>query len=243
MALLAIPVAATLLIVLWVGSMNLLQGPGTTLTMLGVGTILLTGAIASWEASRVGMATERKRGTYGPLAWFFLHSFLWVVGYPAYLLKRRHYGLKNLLVPGLLVGALFIGAWSLMAADINERVDKVKDAFTDVEKDFNELGKALSDAGKEFESLGKEPIPAQLTAPVTPSEKVFNLAAAQSDYRALCKDKRVYGGMTHGGETEAEAKKEADAVCVDVPAAFVACVKEPSANAADCFVSTSDSQD
>ena len=45
---------------------------------------------------------------------------LWVVCYPAYLYKRRHYGFANLLVPGLVIGAVYLGSWLLMDVAIVE---------------------------------------------------------------------------------------------------------------------------
>ncbi|AKJ94943.1 hypothetical protein TVD_06030 [Thioalkalivibrio versutus] len=118
--LLGVPILAIVLIWGWVANMNLLQSPETTLMAIGIGTLLITAVLASVEAASAGMQTSRQKGTYGPTTWFFLILLLWVVCYPAYLYKRRHYGFANLLVPGLVIGAVYLGSWLLMDVAIVE---------------------------------------------------------------------------------------------------------------------------
>ena len=118
--LLGVPILAIVLIWGWVANMNLLQSPETALMAIGIGTLLITAVLASVEAASAGMQTHRQKGTYGPTAWFFLILLLWVVCYPAYLYKRRHYGFANLLVPGLVIGAVYLGSWMLMDIAIVE---------------------------------------------------------------------------------------------------------------------------
>ncbi len=118
--LLGVPILAVVLIWGWVGNMNLLQSPETTLMGIGLGTLLITAVLASVEAASAGMQTNRQKGSYGPTAWFFLVLLLWVVCYPAYLYKRRHYGFANLLIPGLVIAAVYLGSWLLMDATITD---------------------------------------------------------------------------------------------------------------------------
>ncbi len=124
--LLALPVISTFLIWFWIGGMNLLQAPGQALSIVGIITIAATALVAAIEASQVGMVSNRKNGTYGPVAWFFIVSLLWVIGYPAYLYKRRKYGCTNFLVIGLIVAFAFVGSQVLMGVAIDRKVDEVR---------------------------------------------------------------------------------------------------------------------
>lgn len=130
--LLGIPLASTMLIWFWVSGMNLLQQPGNTMNLIMVATILGTAAVAAMEASKVGMVPDRQKSSYSPTAWFFLITLFWIVGYPAYLLKRRHYGLKNRLVAGILVALLFTGSWSVMATAIDAQVTKLQHSIESI---------------------------------------------------------------------------------------------------------------
>jgi len=127
--LLGLPVLAIVLIWGWIPTMNVLQSPEFFLSAIGVGTLLMTAMLASVEAASAGMQTDRLKGTYGPTAWFFLILGLWVVCYPAYLYKRRHYGFGNLLVPGLVIGAIFLGSWFLMGEVIEHARAGVQNPF------------------------------------------------------------------------------------------------------------------
>jgi len=134
--LLAIPVVTTLLIWFWVSGMNLFQSPGDTMALLMLATVLGTAIVAAMEASKVGMVTDRKKGLYSPTAWFFLISFLWFIGYPAYLLKRKHYGLTNRLILGILVGLLFISSWVIMDSAIDSKKAEVRGNLQQLQQQF-----------------------------------------------------------------------------------------------------------
>lgn len=123
--LLAIPVVTTILIWGWVSGMNLLQSPGNTVALLMIATILGTAIVAAMEASKLGMKSDRNKGTYSPTAWFFIISGMWIIGYPVYLYKRKYYGLPNLLVAGIIVALVFLGSFGLMSTFINEREDEL----------------------------------------------------------------------------------------------------------------------
>ena len=127
--LLALPVIAIMLMWFWVGNLNLLQNPGQILSFIGVATVALTALIAALEASQVGMTSNRESGTYSPVAWFFIILLLWVVGYPAYLYKRRSYGLTNFLLIGLVVTLVFVGSQVALALSIEHQKDRVRGAL------------------------------------------------------------------------------------------------------------------
>ncbi len=121
MFLLAIPVVATMLIWFWVSGMNLFQSPGDTMALIMLATVLGTAIVAAMEASKVGMKSDRDKGTYSPTAWFFIITFLWIIGYPVYLFKRKHFGLDNRLIAGILIALIFIGSWSVMNSAIEAK--------------------------------------------------------------------------------------------------------------------------
>lgn len=124
--LLGLPLLSTLIIWFWVSGMNLLQRPGDTMSLIMLVTVIGTAIIAALEASKLGMVSDRKKGTYGPTAWFFLIMLLWIVCYPIYLLKRKSYGLKNRLVSGIIVAIIFMGSWSIMSTAIDTKISEVK---------------------------------------------------------------------------------------------------------------------
>jgi hypothetical protein len=124
MILLGIPVVATLLIWFWVGGMSLLQSPGSTMTLIMLGTVFGTASVAAMEASKNGMNSVSAQGTHGPTGWFFLFILLWIVSYPMYLYKRKYYGLKNLLAAGLTAALIFAISYSIMSAAIDSKISE-----------------------------------------------------------------------------------------------------------------------
>jgi hypothetical protein len=124
--LLAIPLVGTMLVWFWISGLNLFQSPGSKMALIMVLVILGTGTVAAMEANKVGMTSDRAKGTYSSTSWFFIISLLWVVGYPAYLYKRRDFGLKNRLIPGIAVAAMFIGSWMLMNSAIEDKMAEVR---------------------------------------------------------------------------------------------------------------------
>jgi hypothetical protein len=137
---LAIPVIATMLIWFWVAGMNLFQSPDSSMALIMLAAVVGTAALAAMEASKVGMQTDKANGTYSPTAWFFIVVGLWFVGYPAYLLKRKHYGLANRLVAGIAVTVLFIGSWSAMNAAIESKKAEVRANLEQVQERLGSLG-------------------------------------------------------------------------------------------------------
>ena len=141
MFLLAIPVVATMLIWFWVSGMNLLQSPGDSMALIMLATILGTAMVAAMEASKVGMKSDRKRGTYSPTAWFFIITLLWIIGYPVYLFKRKHFGLANRLVAGILIALIFVGSWSVMSSAIDAKKAEVRSNLEQMQKQLESLGR------------------------------------------------------------------------------------------------------
>lgn len=129
-AILALPVAGMMAMWLWVGSMSLLQGPMAALELVVVTVIVGTAVLCATEASKLGMRSDRKAGTYSPTAWAALVLLMWIIGYPAYLFKRRRYGLPNLLALGILIAILFLGSILAVNAFIESQVQHLQESLT-----------------------------------------------------------------------------------------------------------------
>lgn len=134
MFLLAIPVIAIILIWAWVGNMNLLQSPGSTMTLIMLATVLGTAIVAAMEASKVGMKSDKTKGTYSPTAWFYIITLLWIIGYPVYLFKRKHFGLANHLVVGILIALIFVGSWGSMSSAIEAKKTEVRGNLEQIQR-------------------------------------------------------------------------------------------------------------
>jgi len=127
---LTIPLISTLLIWFWVGSMNMLQNPGSTLTFLGIATIVITAFLGAYEAQKIGFGKPSKTGKMnkesGPMGYFFGMILLWIVVYPLYLFQRSKKGRKNLVVGGILIALTFGFSWYSMGSAIDARVDEIR---------------------------------------------------------------------------------------------------------------------
>lgn len=139
--LLAIPFISTMLIWFWVSEMNLLQSPGDTLALIMIGTVVGTAIVAAMEASKVGMKSDRANGTYSPTAWFFIICLLWVIGYPVYLYKRKHYSLSNRVVAGLIVTIIFLASFSIMNTAIETKTAEVRGNFEELQRGLESFGR------------------------------------------------------------------------------------------------------
>lgn len=150
---LLIPFASTLLIWFWVGEMNLLQNPSSVLSILGIGTVLSTAVLGFLEAQKVGAGGPRdldKKGRKrsGPGVWLVAFLLLWIICFPAWLYRRATYGLKNLIVGGVLVALFFTGSWVAMAGAIESKKSEIRRSLSGF--------------------TGIQDLPATPTAPTTP---------------------------------------------------------------------------
>ncbi len=132
--LVGVPAAASALIWLWVGNMNLFQNPGGTLNMLGFGTMLGTTAIAVAEASRLGMGSatdvdEKGKRRESPTVWFFGLLLLFAVCFPMYLRRRVRFATRNVVVPGSIAVVVFFASWAMMAQAIDAKVNEIRHSF------------------------------------------------------------------------------------------------------------------
>jgi uncharacterized protein YecT (DUF1311 family) len=105
---LAIPIIAALVILMGTAGIAGFQLSANGIAGIVFATILGTALVAAIEASKVGMKMDRSKGTYGPVVWFIVMALLWIIAYPVYMFKRKHYGLPNRLVAALVVAVLFV---------------------------------------------------------------------------------------------------------------------------------------
>lgn len=150
--LLAVPVISTLLIWFWINGMPLIGDPGSKLNFVLIATIVLTALIASMEASKLGMTSDRAKGSYSPIQWFFLLTLLWLL-YPVYFLKRKAYGLPSQTGLAFTVALVFVGSWAVAASAINEHIDKVngeiQHAQQELQQGMKEIQKVVENANQE----------------------------------------------------------------------------------------------
>jgi hypothetical protein len=124
-ALVIVPVMAGALTWFWIGNMRLMDGPGSKLGLLTAATILITAALATAEASKLGTGSEADVADWSayrserhpgggcglkpptPILWFFSFVFIWLFSYPHYLHYRGRYGLRSLLGAGLVAMILW----------------------------------------------------------------------------------------------------------------------------------------
>jgi hypothetical protein len=128
---LLLPLISALLIWNWVGSMSMLQNPGSTLSLLVIGTIVATGVLIGIEASQLGIGSDsdrdkKGRKKTGPVGWVACTLLLWIICFPAYLGYRSRYGAKNMIVGGIAVTLLFLAAAVMMNAAIEVRAGEIR---------------------------------------------------------------------------------------------------------------------
>ena len=185
-ALLAIPIVTTLLIVFWVAGMNLLQSPGDTLSLLTIGTVIATAIVAAAEASKVGMVSDRYGKSYSPTGWFFIIVLLWIIGYPAYLFMRRSYGLKNRVVAGIVVALIFVGADFAMYSAIEAKKAEVRGKLDEFSQQLQSLGAVTTPAPTPASTMAKpKPTCADVDWEQAPADTVDDAMDRLSDVAGL----------------------------------------------------------
>lgn len=165
-ALVAMPVTAIMLLIFWVGEMSLVEMPGNKVMFIMIATVIGTALVAAIEASRLGMVTDREKGSYSPTAWFFLISGLWVVCFPAYMYKRKNYGLANRFWLASLIAILFLGISVTLLSMIEEKKMEIGGALQDLQKEMAVLGDANLPDTDQTVSTYQEIEMSNLTAPM-----------------------------------------------------------------------------
>ena len=135
---LLIPLAGAMLNYFWIGSMNLLQGPGSSLSMIIVLTVISTGILIGVEANQLGIGgpndprVQKGQSVTGPVGWAVLTILFWIVGFPAYMYYRSQYGLKNMLAGAICTAALFLGSAHMINSAIEAKQDEISASFDEL---------------------------------------------------------------------------------------------------------------
>jgi hypothetical protein len=135
MVALFIPAIGALLNFVWIGSMNLLQMPGSSLAMIAAVVVGTTAIMIGIEANQLGIAgpeDQMRQGTdriTSPIVWALGAMLLWFIVFPAYYHTRSKYGMKNLLAAALLVTGVFVWSLFTMNTAIEERKAEVRRVF------------------------------------------------------------------------------------------------------------------
>ena len=155
---LVLPIGLAFLAYFWISSMNLLQNPSSVLAGIVACNVVGTAVLISIEASILGAGSSsdksskgRKRS--GPVAWFFGVLLLWVACFPCWMYRRAAYGLKNMVLGGVLValsfvgGAFFIGSVIEGAkAEARAELEKIQSTQrAELERIHREADRALRD--------------------------------------------------------------------------------------------------
>jgi hypothetical protein len=73
----------------------------------------------------MGTPSDPHKGS-GPGVWFAFIVFLWIIGYPLYLHRRKQYGARSYVVVGLLVAFVFAASLAGMASAIGTQQEKIR---------------------------------------------------------------------------------------------------------------------
>jgi hypothetical protein len=135
MILVMLPAVSAILTWFWIGNMRLIDGPGAKLGGLSALTVLLTAALAAFEASELGFGRDKTRPRLervSPLGWFFSMVLIWIIDYPRYLYARSRYGVRNLVGFGLLSMILWLVPLTIVSyhivtveSDMQQRLDQL----------------------------------------------------------------------------------------------------------------------
>jgi len=137
-ALLAIPLVATFLIWFWISNMLLIQNPASTLSLVGISTILATAFIAAMEAHKAGITSGKGSSVHQPVLWFFCMLGIWIVTYPAFLHNRRLYGMKDRMAVGIVVTLIFSFSWYSMSTAIDTTKDNARQKIEQIQQQFQQ---------------------------------------------------------------------------------------------------------
>ena len=100
--------------------------------------LVSTASLAAYESNSAKSITNKKDGTYSPIAWFMIVLMIWPIGYPVYLYKRKYFGLKNLLWPSIGLMVLFNICYASTAYMIDKKQKEIERSITGISDDFTQ---------------------------------------------------------------------------------------------------------
>lgn len=125
---LMIPAIAIFLIWLWIGNMSLVEGPRSSLSIVGIGMSVLTAILAAYESQQAGSALNGKKAT-NAIVYFFGMILMWIVFYPIYMYQRKYFGKKNMVVGALLIVVILLGSSYFVHHGIGAQTNQVRSLF------------------------------------------------------------------------------------------------------------------
>lgn len=129
-----LPLGAALVDWFYVGSMNLLQNPSSTLSLITILVVLISAVLIAVEANSLGFgngkAQDGKKDS-SPIIWAIFTIFIWIVAVPYYCYRRSRYNRKNLTLASLATVLIFLVTIIGMNYAIEQQRDKVLKSFDD----------------------------------------------------------------------------------------------------------------
>jgi len=130
----SIPLCSAMLLFFWVGSLNILQSPGSKILLITILTILSTGIIASIESqsalANLKLTSSNGKRNENPAEWFLSFLFIWVLAYPLYMYKRTNlYKLKNYLAISIFSMFVFLASLIIVTNSYYQYMENVKGFF------------------------------------------------------------------------------------------------------------------
>jgi len=112
----------------WVGGMNLLQDPMGSLNMVAFVVVAASAVLMAVEGNQLNMGgvDEKGKKRAGPLVWAVFAVLLWFIAFPAYMHERSKYGQRNMVIGGILVMLVFVGAYGFMFFVIEEQKASIR---------------------------------------------------------------------------------------------------------------------
>ncbi len=155
---LVLPLGGAALMWFWVGSMNLLQNPSSSLNSVAVLVVFGTAILIGVEANELGMAgpnDSRPRAT-SPLVWGITTLLLWFISFPLYMFTRSKYGVKNRCIEAMLITFLFCLSYFVIGGEIGSEKNKVREALSKFHTSYNSDTLNKSDTLEELQKNQKE---------------------------------------------------------------------------------------
>jgi len=111
---LCMPIISAVLAWEWIPSLPLMQA-GSTLTLIGIVTVLITAVLVAIEAQQAGFGKDPTGKEGGPIEWFLKTVLVWIVFFPSYFYQRKRHGLKDRLAVAILAVVIFVGAMAYVS--------------------------------------------------------------------------------------------------------------------------------
>lgn len=179
---LMLPLGGAVLNMFWVGGMNLLQGPESSMNLIMAVVVIGTAILIGMEAGHLGMggpddpAVKAGKKATSPAGWGIGTALLWIGIFPAYMFHRSKFGVRNHLAVALLVMVMFLGTVIHMFSAIEEKKDEVRRAFHIESSDErgSPTAPAFEESVPEKKTAGSAPVVSKPEEPKAPLKSDSN---------------------------------------------------------------------